>query len=216
MQFFGSSRQLELKDRRAELHRPEEKNVVDESPKRDFGSSGIVSSPEDVNSLEVSPNSESEPKLYSVNKEIKVELNNERTDSPYKVEHNKQLQALRKELEQLNEIESEAERSQMSSNKKTHSSKSISKTLSNKTAWLRSLKRLGDTVENEYKIIKRLDIGDVRDWISLEESLSKLEKKKEVIKKVKKKACDNCVDLLFRGQGTDLCKRRGTRKHNAY
>eukprot|EP00826_Nyctotherus_ovalis_P001593 TRINITY_DN10265_c0_g1_i2.p2 TRINITY_DN10265_c0_g1~~TRINITY_DN10265_c0_g1_i2.p2 ORF type:complete len:127 (-),score=23.12 TRINITY_DN10265_c0_g1_i2:54-434(-) len=124
---------------------------------------------------------------------------------------------LKRELE---EIESFSENEASKSHEKASTlnskakPKSISTKIDNKTAWLRSLKRLGDTVENEYKIIKRLDINSTEDWRPLEKSLSKFEKLKEMRASLKKRACGECTDLLFRGLGTDLCRKRRTRKHN--
>jgi len=93
------------------------------------------------------------------------------------------------------------------------------KIVSVQTALLRSLKRQGDRVEREYRFVNKKTIKEEDEKLQkLTETLKKLEEKKEEKPKGKtKKICENCLDLLVRGLGTDGCrKHKGKSKNKIY
>ena len=179
----------------------QEDNSEDSSQEECFGTSGIVSSPEgipediegEVDSLAVSPGSASK---------VKSALSTKKASAQYKQKTINKEGDKTKIKTSVDKYNSSFNRPQTSDNGK----------MEKKIKWLRSLKRLGDTVENEYKIIKRLNINrNTEEWMKLDKSLGKFRVPKKIITPVKKqgkKPCKNCVDLLFRGLGTDFCKKR--------
>jgi len=78
---------------------------------------------------------------------------------------------------------------------------------------LRSIERMGEIIEKEYRFVKRLPIDkEEPDWNLIKTSIEKFEKK-ELPKKVKKKCCSNCLQLLAQGIPTDKCRKHSNKNN---